>query len=421
MNVVVAIDSLKGSLSSMEAGRAAGEGIRRAYPEADVIICPLADGGEGTVEALAGGADGKGTAEALAGGADGTGTAEALAKDAGGKGTTETFAGGAGGRIRKVEVTGPLGEKVTCKYGVLAGHVGVIEIAEAAGLALVPPDLRNPLHTTTYGVGEAIKDAIANGCRKFIIGLGGSATNDGGIGMLQALGFEFSDKEGKPVAFGAKGLENLASISLEHALPQLKECEFHVACDVENPLCGHNGCSAVFGPQKGADEEMVRWMDQWMGRYAGLAVEKLPQASPSCPGVGAAGGLGFAFLTFLHASLESGIEIILKETGLEEKIRNADIVVTGEGRLDGQSVMGKAPIGVARLSKKYGKPVLAFAGSLGKDVKACNEYGIDAYFSILPRIVTLEEAMEPQNAKRHMADAVEQAFRLMGVWQRTFL
>lgn len=405
MNVVVAIDSLKGSLSSMEAGRAAGEGIRRVYPEADVIICPLADGGEGTVEALAGDTEGKGTAEALAGDPNRKGTAEALAKNA-------------GGGICKVEVTGPLGEKVTCKYGVLPGHVGVIEMAEAAGLALVPPELRNPLHTTTYGVGEAIKDAIANGCRKFIIGLGGSSTNDGGVGMLQALGFEFSDKEGKPIAFGAKGLENLASISLEHALPQLKECEFHVACDVENPLCGHNGCSAVFGPQKGADEEMVQWMDQWMSRYAGLATEKLPQANPSYPGVGAAGGLGFAFLTFLHASLESGIEIILKETGLEEKIRNADIVVTGEGRLDGQSVMGKAPVGVARLAKKYGKPVLAFAGSLGEGVKACNESGIDAYFSILPRIMTLEEAMKPQNAKRHMADAVEQAFRLMSAFSR---
>lgn len=376
MNVVVAIDSLKGSLSSMDAGQAAREGILKAFPKANVDVCPLADGGEGTVEALAGGINGK---------------------------------------IRQAEVTGPLGEKVICKYGMLEGGIGVIEMAEAAGLALVPSNLRNPLHTTTYGLGEAIKDGIGNGCRKFIIGLGGSATNDGGIGMLQALGFEFLDNDGKPVAFGAKGLENLAFISGEHALPQLGECEFHVACDVENTLCGHNGCSAVFGPQKGADEELVGRMDQWMDRYARLAMEKFPSANPLYPGAGAAGGLGFAFLTFLHASLESGIEIVLKETGLEGKICNADIVVTGEGRLDGQSVMGKAPVGVARLAKKYGKPVLAFAGSLGKGVKECNANGIDAYFSILPRIITLEEAMETENAKKHMADAVEQAFRLMAV------
>ncbi len=377
MHIVVAIDSLKGSLSSIEAGQAAKEGIQRVYPQANVTVCPLADGGEGTVEALA---------------------------------------GGTGGQIRKTEVTGPLGEKTICKYAILDGNLGVIEIAEAAGLSLVSSNLRNPLYTTTYGVGEVIKDAIANGCRKFIIGLGGSATNDGGAGMLQALGFEFSDSEGRPIAFGAKGLDQLASISGKYALPQLEECEFHVACDVENVLCGPNGCSAVFGPQKGADEEMVRQMDKWMNRYAGLAVEKFPTANPLFPGSGAAGGLGFAFLTFLHASLESGIEIILRETSLEEKIRKADIVITGEGRLDRQSMMGKAPVGVARLAKKYGKPVLAFAGSIGKDARACNENGIDAYFSILPRVITLEEAMDTRNAGKNMADTVEQAFRLLSVF-----
>ena len=378
MKAVIAIDSLKGSLSSIEAGNAVAEGIRRADSRNLTVVRPLADGGEGTVDAL-------------------------------------VYA--MNGEMQDITVTGPLGTPVHCTYGIIRDTgTAVLEMSGAAGITLIPDEKKNPLHTTTYGVGEVIKDAISKGCRRFIIGIGGSATNDGGAGMLQALGFEFSDSEGRPIAFGAKGLEQLASISGKYALPQLEECEFHVACDVENVLCGPNGCSAVFGPQKGADEEMVRQMDQWMNRYAGLAVEKFPTANPLFPGAGAAGGLGFAFLTFLHASLESGIEIILRETGLEEKIRKADIVITGEGRLDRQSMMGKAPVGVARLAKKYGKPVLAFAGSIGKDARACNENGIDAYFSILPRVITLEEAMDTRNAGKNMTDTVEQAFRLLSVF-----
>lgn len=374
MNVLIAIDSFKGSMSSMEAGRAAAEGILRACPAARVEVCPMADGGEGTVDAL-----------------------------------TE----GMGGRIRRVDVTGPLGAVVSCKYGIKGGGTAVIESAEAAGLSLVPANRRNPLHTTTYGIGEVIRDAIENGCRRFIIGLGGSATNDGGIGMLQALGFDFLDADGNPVPFGANGLEKLAFVSAGHALPQLAECEFHVACDVKNPLCGQRGCSVVFGPQKGADEETVRRMDGWMSAYAALAQESFPQADASYPGVGAAGGLGFAFRTFLNASLEPGVEIVLRETGLEEKVREADLVVTGEGRLDGQSVMGKAPIGAARLAKKYGKKVIALAGCIGEDAQVCNEQGIDAYFSILRGAVTLEEAMDRENARANMAAAAEQVFRLV--------
>lgn len=373
MNVLIAIDSFKGSMSSMEAGRAAAEGIRRACPSAVVEVCPLADGGEGTVDALA---------------------------------------EGMGGRMQRVEATGPLGTPTRCKYAI-AGETAVIETAEAAGLSLVPPGRRNPLHTTTYGIGEIIKDAVGKGCRKFIIGLGGSATNDGGIGMLQALGFDLLDAEGNPVPYGAKGLEKLAFVSAGHALPQLAACEFHVACDVKNLLCGPEGCSAVFGPQKGADKEMVRQMDGWMASYAGLVQESFPRADALHPGVGAAGGLGFAFLTFLNASLEPGVEIVLRETGLEEKVRAADLVVTGEGRLDGQSVMGKAPSGVARIAKKYGKRVIALAGCIGEDAGVCNAHGIDAYFSILRSPVTLKEAMAAENAKMNMEAVAEQVFRLV--------
>lgn len=374
MNIVIAIDSFKGSLSSVEAGRAAEKGIRKVYPGADIEICPLADGGEGTTEALV---------------------------------------NGMGGCFQTVEAADPLGNRRRCKYGILDNGAAVIETAEAAGLCLVPQGLRNPLHTTTFGIGEIIKDAVGQGCRKFLIGLGGSATNDGGIGMLQALGFGFYDADGKAASFGAKGLEKLTLISRENILPELEECEFHIACDVENPLCGPNGSSAVFGPQKGADEAMVRQMDGWLASYAKLAKETVAAADPLYPGAGAAGGLGFAFHSFLNAALEPGIEIVIRETGLLEKIRKADIVVTGEGCLDGQTAMGKAPVGVAELAKRYGKPVIAFAGSIGENAMICNEKGIDAYFSILHNVVSLEDAMDIQKAEKNMEMAAGQVFRLV--------
>lgn len=374
MKAVIAIDSFKGSLTSMEAGNAAKEGILRVFPKADVQIKPLADGGEGTVEALV---------------------------------------GGMGGKMRRVTVTGPLGSLVECEYGIVGkGGTAVIEMAGAAGITLVPEEKRNPLYTTTYGVGEVIRDAILQGCRKFVIGIGGSATNDGGIGMLQALGFGFLNGEGKQVAYGACGLEELERITEDGVLPQLGECSFRVACDVTNPLYGDLGCSAVYGPQKGATPEMIERMDRWMAHYAALAGQEHKKADPAREGAGAAGGLGFAFLTFLNAVLEPGIQIVLEESGLEETVRDADLVITGEGRLDGQTAMGKAPVGVARLAKKYGKTVLAFAGGVTKDARACNGQGIDAFFPILRGVTTLQEAMEPDNAKANMADAVEQAMRL---------
>ncbi len=375
MEIVIAIDSLKGSLSSLEAGKAAAEGIKRANPQAKTVVRPLADGGEGTVEALV---------------------------------------HGMGGVLQTISVTGPLGEPVDCTYGIIEEtKTAVLEMSGAAGITLVPDEKRNPLYTTTYGVGEAIKDAIQKGCRRFLIGIGGSATNDGGAGMLQALGFGFLDKEGNQIPYGAIGLKNLASITTEHIQKELSECEFQIACDVENPLCGEKGASAVYGPQKGATPKMIQDMDAWLLRYARLAKEKFQKADENYPGTGAAGGLGFAFLTFTNAALMSGIQIVLEETQLERYISKADMVITGEGRLDGQTAMGKAPGGVAELAKKYNLPVIAFAGSVAKDAKECNQKGIDAFFPILREITTLKEAMEPEHAKNNLIDTAEQVFRLL--------
>ena len=381
MKAVIAIDSLKGSLSSMEAGYAIADGIRRVHgQDAEIVVRPLADGGEGTVEALV---------------------------------------SGMSGVTQNVMVTGPLGIPVNCEYGIIeSSHTAVIEMSGAAGITLVPDEKRNPLYTTTYGVGEVIKDAIAKGCRRFIVGIGGSATNDGGVGMLQALGYGFLDKEGKQVPFGARGLEVLEEITDEYVLPELAECEFRVACDVTNILCGENGCSAVYGPQKGATPSMVMQMDNWLKHYAKLAEKKFTKANANQAGTGAAGGLGFAFLSFTNAVLESGIKIVLEETCLEKYMENADIVITGEGRLDGQTAMGKAPVGVACLAKKHDIPVIAFAGSVTKEAVACNQNGIDAFFPILRGVVTLEEAMKPENAKANMTDTVEQVFRLMNMGRK---
>lgn len=380
MKVVVAIDSLKGSLSSLEAGRVIKEGIHHVIPDAKVWVRPLADGGEGTVEALA---------------------------------------LGMGGKLEQIRVTGPLGEAVECIYGMVEEKkTAIIEMSGAAGITLVAEQDRNPLNTTTYGVGEVIKDAVTKGCRHFIIGIGGSATNDGGIGMLQALGFGMLDKNGKQVPFGAKGLEVLETITDESVLAELKECTFRIACDVTNVLCGEQGCSAVFGPQKGATKAMIAQMDQWLEHYAALTAKKYPNANAKQAGTGAAGGLGFAFLSYTNAILESGIKIVLEETKLEDYVKEADIVVTGEGRLDGQTIFGKAPIGVAGVAKKYGKKVLAFSGCVTEDAVACNEHGIDAFFPILRGVQTLQEAMDSENARKNMFAAVEQVFRLVACMQK---
>ncbi|WP_407398636.1 glycerate kinase [Anaerovibrio sp.] len=377
MNIVIAIDSLKGSLTSLEAGKAIETGIKKVYSEAVTKVLPLADGGEGTVEAL-------------------------------------TL--GMGGKLQSIEVTGPLGDKIRAQYGILSdGKTAIVEMAAAAGITLVPDNKRNPLYTTTYGVGEILLDAMYKGCRHFIIGIGGSATNDGGVGMLQALGYDMLDADGKPVPFGAAGLKVLCRIDDSRVTPELKDCSFRIACDVTNPLCGEKGCSAIYGPQKGASPEDIALMDKWMGEYARISKEKYSHADANAPGAGAAGGMGFAFLTFTNATLESGIEIVLAETKLEDHISKADLVITGEGRLDGQTVMGKAPVGVARIAKKYKKPVIAFAGCVTPEATACNEHGIDAFFPILRGVVTLSEAMEPENARQNMIDTVEQVMQLLKI------
>lgn len=377
MKVVTAIDSFKGSMTSLEAGYAVAEGFKRVIRDAIVNVRPLADGGEGTVEALIEGMNGE---------------------------------------RHEIQVTGPLGSPVNCAYGIIKDSMtAVIEMSGAAGITLVQKKDLNPLDATTYGVGEVIKDAIAKGCRRFIVGIGGSATNDGGVGMLQALGYGFLDASGKQIAFGAKGLKDLETITDDYVIPELKECEFMVACDVTNTLCGTEGCSAVYGPQKGATPSMIMDMDKWLSYYAAIAREKYPNADPKYPGTGAAGGMGFAFLTFTNAKLQSGINIVLEETKLENYIKDADLVVTGEGMLDFQTAMGKAPVGVAKLAKKYGKTVIAFAGGVTKDATECNKNGIDAFFPIVRGVTSLEEAMDNQNAKNNLADTAEQVMRLMMV------
>ena len=414
MKILIAIDSFKGSLSSKEAGEAIKTGILRVVPDAEVLISPLADGGEGTVETLV----------------------EAL-----------------GGSLETVRVKGPLFQEVEAHYGILSesekfqaetesnphretlpenpskahseapsdtdsqyspkdGKLAVMEMSQASGITLVSPEERNPLKTSSYGVGEMILDAYHKGCRRFLIGIGGSATNDGGIGMLSALGFRFTKENGEEISPCGEGLKDLAGIENASVPEGLLQCSFQIACDVENPLYGENGSSLIFGFQKGGNKEMLSQMDLWMKHYSELVKEYNPAANSEAPGSGAAGGLGFAFRSFLQGELKSGVSLILEETNLSEKIQGADLVITGEGKLDEQSAMGKAPIGVAKLAKEQGIPVIAFAGAVTEGAKACNQVGIDAYFPILRGISTLEEAMEKENARRNLEDTVEQVIRL---------
>ncbi len=379
MKVVIAIDSFKGSLSTFQAGNAIKDGIKKVYSDSEVKVSPLADGGEGTVEAIIGAMN---------------------------------------GRLESISVCGPLGDTVRADYGIIPeSKTAIMEMASAAGITLIDAEKRNPLYATTYGVGEMIADAAKKGCREFIVGIGGSATNDGGTGMLAALGIEFLDKNGEPIKSGAQGLKDLAEIRTDKLMPEVKESHFCIACDVKNILCGESGCSAVYGPQKGADEKMIKDMDGWLKNYAALTKTVNPKADENYPGTGAAGGLGFAFLSYLNSELKSGIDIVIEATRLEEYVKDADIVVTGEGRLDGQSYMGKAPIGVAKLAKKYGKRVIAFSGCVTEDAVTCNDHGIDAFFPILREPCTLQDAMDTDNAYRNLKNTAEQVFRLIKVYE----
>ena len=379
MKVVVAIDSLKGSMTSMEAGRAIREGILNVLPDTEVIVKPLADGGEGTTEALV---------------------------------------EGLGGELVETEVHGPLETPVKAVYGVIKETgTAIMEMAAAAGIMLVGKDKR-PLDATTYGVGEMIRDAVRRGCREFIIGIGGSATNDGGIGMLTALGYEFLDARGAAVGIGSGALGEVASIRTGRVLPELKECRFRIACDVTNPLCGVNGATYIYGPQKGVTEDLRDSLDAAMANYAQVIRDCLGTDHRESEGAGAAGGLGFAFLSCLNADLQPGIGLVLDAVDMEKTMEGADLVFTGEGRLDGQTAMGKAPVGIAKLAKKHGAKVVALAGAVIEGAEKCNENGIDAFFPILRRIATLDEAMDPETAKENMIRTTEQVIRLVSAFRQ---
>ncbi|MDT8419324.1 MAG: glycerate kinase [Desulfuromonadales bacterium] len=355
MKIIIAPDSFKESLSSHEVAAAIEAGFKEVFPDADCIKLPMADGGEGTVEAL-------------------------VAATA--------------GHTVDVEVCGPLGEKVKAFYGVCGDQqTAVIEMAAASGLALVPPEKRNPLLTTSYGTGELIRAALDAGYRQFVVGIGGSATNDAGVGMLQALGVRFLGQDGGEIGPGGAALEQLERIDMGALDQRLRDVDIEVACDVNNPLTGRSGAAAVFGPQKGATPDMVEALDRCLGRFAEIVRRDLGINIEGQPGAGAAGGMGAALMGFLSAKLRSGVKIVIAHVGLEEQVRDADLVITGEGRIDGQSVFGKAPVGIAEVAQRFGVPVVALAGSLGPGAEAVKARGITALFSVVPGPCSLEQAL----------------------------
>ncbi|WP_144525024.1 glycerate kinase [Bacillus pumilus] len=355
MKIVIAPDSFKESLSAYETACAIERGFQAILPDAEYVKLPMADGGEGTVQSLV----------------DAT-----------------------GGYIIHHVVTGPLGDPVDAFFGMLGdGETAVIEMAAASGLHLVPQEKRNPLFTTSRGTGELILAALDQGAKRVIIGLGGSATNDGGVGMMQGLGAAFLDQAGQELSLGGGALHQLASIDLTGLDPRLQYVRLEAACDVDNPLTGERGASAVFGPQKGADEEMVQVLDKNLAHFAQIAEKQFNVSFEDVEGAGAAGGLGASLLGFLRADLQRGIDIVLKAVQFDDVIKEADLVITGEGRIDQQTIYGKTPIGVAKAAKQYHLPVIGIAGSLSKDSTVVHEHGIDALFSIVPGVTSLSEAM----------------------------
>ncbi|NMP27828.1 glycerate kinase [Rahnella sp. SAP-1] len=356
MKIVIAPDSFKESLSALDVATAIESGFREIFPQAEYIKLPVADGGEGTVEAMV---------------------------------------AATGGRVVAVKVTGPLGQPIDAFFGLSGDEkIAFIEMAAASGLECVPPAKRNPLKTTSFGTGELIKNALDHGVEHCIIGIGGSATNDGGAGMVQALGVRLLSKEGKEIGLGGGELINLAKIDVSGLDERVKKCRFEVACDVTNPLTGAKGATAVFGPQKGATPEMITQLDGYLQHYAQVIHQQLGIDVEHVPGAGAAGGMGAALYGFCHAELRQGIEIVTEALGLDALVKDATLVITGEGRIDSQSINGKVPIGVARIAKRYNKPVIAIGGSLTKDVDVVYEHGLDAVFSVLYSICTLEDALD---------------------------
>jgi glycerate kinase len=367
MKIVIAPDSYKESLSASEVAQAIEKGFREIFPDAHYISVPVADGGEGTVEAMIAATQ---------------------------------------GAERTARVTGPLGQKVNASWGISGdGKTAFIEMAAASGLSLVPPDQRNPLLTTSRGTGELILQALESGATHIIIGIGGSATNDGGAGMVQALGARLTDANGTEIGFGGGCLGSLNTIDISGLDPRLQRCTIQVACDVTNPLVGEQGASRIFGPQKGADDAGIATLDNNLSHYASIIKKSLHVDVKDVPGAGAAGGMGAALMAFLGAELKSGIDIVTTALNLEEHIHDCTLVVTGEGRIDSQSIHGKVPVGVASVAKKYRKPVIGIAGSLTQDVGIVHQYGIDAVFSVLARVGSLEEAF------RGASDNIYQASR----------
>ena len=375
MNIIIAPDSFKGSLSAVEATEVIRQGIRAVMPEAETVGLPLADGGEGTVEAL----------------------------------VTATH-----GRYLTTKVTGPLGEPVEARWGILGDDItGVIEMAAASGLPLVPPDKRNPLITTTYGTGELITAAVEAGCTKLIIGLGGSATNDGGAGMAQALGVKLLDAEGKPIERGGAALAKLEKIDVSKIDERLCRLQVKIASDVSNPLCGPQGAAAIYGPQKGATPEMVETLDQALAHYAAVIARDLNLDLKDRAGAGAAGGLGAGLMAFLNAGMHRGVTLVLEAIGFEEYLESADLVITGEGRIDSQLQFGKALAGVGALGRKHKVPVVAIAGAVEVDPDELLDFGIRATMPIVNRPLAEAEAMAC--AAELVQEAAERIMRLIAV------
>lgn len=375
MKIVIAPQAFKGSISALEAAKAMDKGVRKVFSQIETVLIPVADGGDGTLE---------------------------------------TLVESSSGTLRTAEITGPLGEITTAHWGAMGDNqTAIIEMARTSGLAMVPPAKRNPLITTTYGLGEMIRHAMEAGFRRFIIGIGGSATNDGGTGMAQALGIHFTDLSGNELPFGGAGLSKLHKIDISQIDPRILQSEFMVACDVSNPLTGPEGASEVYGPQKGATPEMVAQLDQALTHLAQVIRKDLGLEINDISGAGAAGGLGGGLIAFLNGKLRTGVDIVLDTLRLDDKLYGADLVITGEGSLDFQTVYDKAPIGVAKRAKNNGIPVIAVSGSLGNGYTNIHEHGIDAALAIIRYPMTLEESS--QNASELITDATEQAFRLLKV------
>jgi len=376
MKIIVAPDSFKGSLTSMQAAEAIERGIKKAAltskENVEIIKVPMADGGEGTVEAII---------------------------------------SAVGGKIIQTKVFDPLGRKIDSFFGVLPDNTAVIEMAAASGLNLLTVEERNPMKTTSYGTGQLIKEALDIGCKNIIIGIGGSATNDGGVGMAQALGVEFLDKEGKQIGFGGQELSKIYIIDISNLDIRVKNAKFTIASDVKNPLCGSEGASAIYGPQKGATPEMIKILDKNLDHLAKIIKRDLGKDIKDLPGAGAAGGLGAALMAFLDAQLRPGIEIVMELSNFKEKVKDADIIFTGEGSTDYQTKFGKVPFGVGQVARKYNKPVVCVSGSLLEGHEQLYEYGISAMFSILNKPMDLKEAME--RGEELLYKTSENLFRLL--------